>query len=399
MAGPLSGLKVLDFTTLLPGPYATMCLADMGAEVLRIVSPTRPDLVDFLPPKIPGTEVGAVSAWLGRGKRSMALDLKDPRGVAVVHRLLATYDVVVEQFRPGVMAKLGLDYESLKKVNPAVIYCAITGYGQTGPLRDRAGHDINYLSQAGVMAYSGRKDTGPVLTGMQIADVASGSNHAVMGVLAAVIHRMRTGQGQMVDISMTDGVMAFNGMVGAAFLVDGKEPGREGNWLNGGSLYDFYETKDGGYVSVGSLEPQFFSAFCRTLGREDLIAETVRPRDLERVKEEIRAIFRSRTRDEWIALFKEADCCVEPVLSLSEALEGENAKAREMVVSVPLPGGGTVRQLGLPIRFSATPPTYPFAAVPTGAHTREVLLEIGYTPEEIDDLAAGGLFGKTEKCT
>lgn len=392
MAGPLNGLKVLDFTTLLPGPYATMCLADMGAEVLRVVSPSRPDLVDFLPPKIPGLGIGAVAAYLGRGKKNLAINLKDPRALKIIHQLLADYDIVLEQFRPGVMAKLGLDYESLKKVNPAVIYCSLTGYGQTGPMRDRAGHDINYLSMAGVMAYSGRKFTGPVLTGMQIADVASGSNHAVMGILAAIIHRLRTGEGQFIDVSMTDGVMAFNAMVGAAFLVEGREPGREDNWLNGGSLYDFYETKDGGYLSIGSLEPQFFNTLCKTLGRDDLIPETVRPRDLEKVKGEIRAIIRSKTRDEWTEIFREVDCCVEPVLSLGEALNGENARAREMVVEVPLPDGGKVKQLGFPIRFSATEPEYRAVGVPTGTHTREVLLQLGYTEDQIEELATTGLF-------
>lgn len=392
MAGPLAGLKVLDFTTLLPGPYATMFLADLGADVLRVVAPSRPDLVDLLPPKIPGTDMGAVSAYLGRGKRNIALNLKDPRGIKIIHQLIMDYDIIVEQFRPGVMAKLGLDYESLKQVNPAIIYCSISGYGQTGPLKDRAGHDINYLALSGLMFYSGRKDTGPVLTGMQIADIASGSYNAILGILASVIHRMKTGKGQYIDISMTDGVVAFNAMVGAAFLVDGKEPGREGNWLNGGSLYDFYETKDGGYISVGSLEPQFFAAFCRTIGRPDLIEGSVAPKNLDKVKSEIREIFRSKTRDEWVAIFKNVDCCVEPVLSLTEALNSENVRAREMIIDVPLPSGGSVRQLANPIRFSETTQEYKGIAVPPGFHNRQVLLELGYTDEEIDEFERTGLF-------
>ncbi|MCX7817331.1 MAG: CoA transferase [Syntrophales bacterium] len=392
MAGPLTGLKILDFTTLLPGPYATMFLADLGADVLRVVAPSRPDLVELLPPKIPGTEMGAVSAYLGRGKRNLSLNLKDPRGIKIIHQLIMDYDIIVEQFRPGVMAKLGLDYESLKKVNPAIIYCSISGYGQTGPLKERAGHDINYLALSGLMSYSGRKETGPVLTGMQIADIASGSYNAILGILASVIYRMKTGKGQYIDISMTDGVVAFNAMAGAAFLVDGKEPGREGNWLNGGSLYDFYETKDGEYISVGSLEPQFFAAFCRAIGRPDLIQETVVPKNLDKVKNEIRDIFRSKTRDEWVAIFKNEDCCVEPVLSLTEAFNSENVKAREMVVDVPLPNGGSVRQLANPIRFSETKQEYKSIAVPSGFHNREVLKELGYTDEEIDEFQKTGLF-------
>ncbi|MDI9570376.1 MAG: CaiB/BaiF CoA-transferase family protein [Pseudomonadota bacterium] len=437
MSGALRSLKVLDFTTLLPGPFATMCLADMGADVLRVTSGSRPDLVEFLPPRIPATGVGAVSAYLGRGKRSLALNLKDPRGIEIVHRLLADYDIVIEQFRPGIMAKLGLDYPSLNKVNPRVIYCSISGYGQTGPLRDRAGHDMNYMALSGVMGYSGRKATGPTLMGIQIADLASGSNNAIIGILAAVVSRAETGEGQHIDISMTDGVMALNAMAGAAYLAGGEAPGREENWLNGGSLYDFYATKDGGYLSIGSLEPQFFRVLCEVIGRPDLIpgGVTPKPQDFERVREEIRAIVRARTRAEWEAIFKEVDACVEPVLSLAEALEGELARGREMVVDVPLraadggsgaagpkgmsaaattgerhgdrttemgeggAGGGrgaapaaAVRQLANPVKFSRTPVSYPFAGVKTGAHNREVLLSLGYTEERIAEFAATGLF-------
>ncbi|MGV8081512.1 MAG: CaiB/BaiF CoA transferase family protein [Syntrophales bacterium] len=392
MAGPLQGLKVLDFTTLLPGPYATMLLADMGAEVLRIVSPSRPDLVDFFPPFIPGTKLSAASAYLGRNKRSMALNLKIPKAIEVVHRLLADYDVVVEQFRPGVMAKLGLDYDSLGKVNPRIVYCSITGYGQTGPLRDRAGHDINYIARSGVSSYTGRKSAGPSLVSMQIADVASGSNHAVIGILAAVFGRQQTGEGQFVDISMTDGMIAFNAMFGAAFLVDGREQAFEGNLLNGGSLYDYYETKDGRWLSCGPLEPQFFTNFCNVLGRPDLIAGTVSPKNLAEVKEEVRAVFRTKTLVEWKALFDATDACTEPVLTLAEAFSDPLAVEREMVVDVPLPAGGTVRQLGCPIKFSAMRPEFRHAGATAGVDTQAVLRETGYTDAEIGEMETAGVF-------
>ena len=271
MAGPLKKMKILDFTALLPGPYATMTLADLGADVLRIVSGSRPDLASFLPPFLPGTNLSCAIAYLGRGKRCMTLNLKDPRAGGIVRKLIGEYDIVIEQFRPGVMAKLGLDYESLKTVNPSLIYCSLTGYGQTGPMRNRAGHDINYRARAGVAACSGHKETGPCLCGVQIADVASGSNHAVIGILAAVVHRHRTGEGQYVDVSMTDGAVAFNALFASAYLVDGSENCCGEGVLNGGSLYDFYETRDGKYLSFGGLEPQFFSAFCEAIGRPDLI--------------------------------------------------------------------------------------------------------------------------------
>ena len=392
MAGPLKGLKILDFTTLLPGPYATMTLADLGAEVLRIVSGSRPDLADFMPPCIAGTNLSCATATLGRGKRSLALNLKDPRAVKIVLKLIESHDILIEQFRPGVMAKFGLDYETLKEVNPSLIYCSLTGYGQTGPLKNRAGHDINYLARSGISSYSGRKASGPSLMGIQIADIASGSNNVVIGTLAAVVHRQQTGEGQHVDVSMTDGVIAFNAIAGAAFLVDGTEACREEGVLNGGSLYDFYETKDGQYLSFGGLEPQFFAAFCETIGRPDLIPGGVAPSDLNRIKEEVRSILRTKTREEWMVLFGKVDACVEPVLALGEALRAPHVEARGLVVEVDLSGGGKVKQLGHPIRYSATPPEYRSVGVPAGTHTREILRDLGYAENEIDGFAKTGLF-------
>lgn len=392
MPGPLQGLKILDFTTLLPGPYATMMLADMGADVLRIVSGSRPDALAYFPPFIPGTDLSAAYAYLGRGKRCVTLNLKDSRAIRIVHQLIENYDILIEQFRPGVMEKFGLDYHSLKTVNPSVIYCSITGYGQTGPLRNRAGHDINYLARSGVMSYSGRKKTGPALTGMQIADIASGSYNAVVGILSAIISRKETGKGQQIDISMADGMLAFNAMAAAAFLVDGEKPAPEGTILNGGSLYDFYETKDRSYISVGSIEPQFFAAFCRTIDCPELIPAGIAPPDITQAKKKVRQAIKSRTRDEWMDLFSQVDACVEPVLSLSEALKDDHATDRGIVVEVDLPGGGSVRQPAAPIKFSGTPQEYGEAGVPAGMHNREVLLDLGYRNEEIEEFEKSGLF-------
>ncbi len=392
MSGPLQGLKILDFTTLLPGPYATMMLSDLGAEVLRIVSGSRPDLTTLMPPIIEGTTLSATSAYLGRGKRSMTLNLKDPRGVRIVQELIKTYDILIEQFRPGVMNKFGLDYSKLKELNPSLIYCSLTGYGQTGPLTGRAGHDINYLARSGLMSYSGLKETGPVLTGMQIADVASGSYNSIIGLLAAIIYRQTTGKGQWIDISMTDGMIAFNAMVGAAFLSDGQEPGRQGHLLNGGSLYDFYETKDGQYISFGGLEPQFFAAFCQAIGRPDLISGSVLPANVHQVKQEVRQIIKTKTREEWTVCFQQWDACVEPVLTLAEALNDPLVSERAMVVEMPLPGGGTVKQLANPIKFSETPPQVDQVGLPTGTHTKEVLRELGYNEQEINLFEETGLF-------
>jgi crotonobetainyl-CoA:carnitine CoA-transferase CaiB-like acyl-CoA transferase len=259
-------------------------------------------------------------------------------------------------------------------------------------MRDRAGHDINYIARSGVMSYSGKKESGPSLVGIQIADVASGANNAIIGILAAVINRLDTGRGQHIDISMTDGMIAFNATVGAGLLLDGREPVREEEYFNGGTLYDFYETKDGKYVSFGGLEPHFFTNFCNTISRPDLISGGILPREISRIKKEIREIFLMKTRDEWVEIFSRTDACVEPVLTLAEAFCDTLTLERKMVVDIALPGGGSVKQIGTPIKFSETPAEYKHAGFAGAAHTREVLIDLGYTNQEIDEFEKTGLF-------
>lgn len=390
--GSLDDLKILDFSTLLPGPYATLMLADMGAEVLKISSASRPDIVLDYPPFIGDTGESASQAWLGRNKKTMFLNLKTGEGKAVVKELVKEYDIVLEQFRPGVMEKLGLGYEDLKAVNPKLIYCSLTGYGQTGPLRDAAGHDINYMSRSGIISQAGRRESGPSLMNFQIADIAVGSMNSVIGILAAVNYRKNTGKGQYIDVAMMDGCVPFNSLDGAGFLVSGKEPKREGERLNGGCIYDFYETKDGEYLSVGSLEPQFWSRFCTAIGREDLIEGTVYPPNIDEVKAEIRGILKTKTRDEWVEVFSHYDACVQPVLNLKEALlEDEQVKEREMVVDVKLPlhEDVSVKQLATAVKLSECPCEYKFAGYPTGYHTKEVIEQLGM---DYAELKAKGVF-------
>lgn len=390
--GSLDDLKILDFSTLLPGPYATLMLADMGAEVLKISSASRPDIVLDYPPFIGDTGVSASQAWLGRNKKTMFLNLKTGEGKAVVKELVKEYDIVLEQFHPGVMEKLGLGYEDLKAVNPKLIYCSLTGYGQTGPLRDAAGHDINYMSRSGIISQAGRRESGPSLMNFQIADIAVGSMNSVIGILAAVNYRKNTGKGQYIDVAMMDGCVPFNSLDGAGFLVSGKEPKREGERLNGGCIYDFYETKDGEYLSVGSLEPQFWSRFCTAIGREDLIEGTVYPPNIDEVKAEIRGILKTKTRDEWVEVFSHYDACVQPVLNLKEALlEDEQVKEREMVVDVKLPlhEDVSVKQLATAVKLSECPCEYKFAGYPAGYHTQEVIEQLGM---DYAELKAKGVF-------
>ncbi|WP_278349925.1 MULTISPECIES: CaiB/BaiF CoA transferase family protein [Marinobacter] len=346
MAAPLANLKILDFSTLLPGPYATMMLADMGAEVLRIEAPDRVDLAKVMPPF--DGKFSTTFSYLGRGKRTLQLNLKQPESVERVKQLVQDYDIVVEQFRPGVMDRLGIGYEVLKAINPKLIYCAITGYGQTGPYKDRAGHDINYLAISGVASHCGRADSGPPPMGIQIADVAGGSHHAVMGILAAVIKRQETGEGAFIDISMTDAAFALNAMAGAAALAGGQPQKPESGMLNGGTFYDYYQTRDGRWLSVGSLEPQFSSRLCDTLELGELksYALSQKPEHQQELKAAIKQKIAERSLAEWREVFADVDACVEPVLTIEEAAEHPQLKARGMVVERDRGDGNLQKQIG-----------------------------------------------------
>jgi len=377
MARPLSSLKILDFTTLLPGPFATMMLADMGADVLRIEAPHLPDTVRSMQPR----DSQGLSAWHGlinRNKRSAAFDLKKPESIEIIKKLILTYDIVVEQFRPGVMARLGLDYETLKAINPRLIYCSITGYGQTGPLRDRAGHDINYLALAGVLSHTGRRDSGPAGLGVQIADIGGGSFGAITGILAAVIQRQVEGIGQQVDISMFDLAVGWNSLAMSEYFVGARVRGFEDMSLNGGSYYDVYQTVDGRYLSVGSLEPKFWQQVCVAIARPDLyeLGRNWQPEAQQQVRAVLHAAFAQRSLAEWVAIFAGLDACVEPVLNADEVVNHPHTQARDLVVDVPMLNGDTQRQIALPIKFSASEANYRWSGTPVGHHTYEVLHEL-----------------------
>ncbi|MCJ7958612.1 MAG: CoA transferase [Pseudomonas sp.] len=393
MSGPLASLKVLDFSTLLPGPFASLMLADMGAEVLRIESPTRVDLLRVLPPHDHGTS--ASHAYLNRNKRSLALDLKQAEALEIVRELVKDYDIVLEQFRPGVMERLGLGYAALKAINPRLIYVSITGYGQTGPYKDRAGHDINYLALAGIASHTGRQDSGPLPLGVQLADVAGGSLHAVVGLLAAVIARQHSGVGQHLDVSMTDCSFSLNAMAGAGYLACGVEPEWETQVLNGGSFYDYYRTRDGRWMSVGSLEPAFMQQLCAALGRPELAAQGLSPKPEQQkaLKLALQVEFEKRSFEQLCELFAGVDACVEPVLSLSEAVEHPQLKARTLISQVPRGDGSTQAQIACPLKFSEGLPEPRHIGAAVGAHTDEVLEELGLSAQRIAELRLAKVIG------
>lgn len=394
--GLLNGMRVLDFSTLLPGPYATLMLADMGADVLRVESPTRVDLVKEMDPKIDGDS--ATHHYLHRSKRSIALNLKKPETIELIKKLVMKYDVVIEQFRPGVMERLGLGYDDLRTMNPNIIYCSLTGFGQTGPFRDRPGHDNNFLALSGLLDYSRRKGERPTPAGIQIADLAGGSLQSVIAILAAYIHRQQTGEGEYIDVSMTDASFALNAMFGSGALVDDRALKPESLLLNGGTFYDYYETKDGRYFSVGSLEPQFKKQLCDAIERPDLVAVAM---DLsksseQQFKQALTACFKERTFGEWLTVFDEIHCCVEPVLTFREASAHPQLQARNMIVDIPTASGKRLKQIAFPVKFKHQPVQYKKTGCKIDANRVEVLQEIGVTEEQLGQLEVAGILKESK---
>jgi crotonobetainyl-CoA:carnitine CoA-transferase CaiB-like acyl-CoA transferase len=391
---PLDGVRVLDLSRLLPGGFCSLLLADFGADVLKVEDTGLGDYIRWATPYYEGVEDSAKSALflaLNRGKRSLRLNLKSAGGREVLLRAVRESDVVLESFRPGVLDRLGVGYEAMREVNPAIVYCAITGYGQDGPNRDRSGHDMNYLGLVGLLGLTGDAGGPPVQAAGQIADLGGGALMAAFGILAALRERDRSGEGQLVDVSMADGALAWLALVAARGLAEDVAP-RRGELELAGALvcYRPYECADG-WVTLGALEPKFWQAWCRGVGREDLIEQQFsRPgSDTHRAVE---AIFAARTREQWRAFASEHDCCLEPVLELDEALDSELVRAREMIVELDQPGAQRpVRLLGVPVKLSRTPGDPNRAPGPgLGEHTREVLAALGYDEQQVAALLESG---------
>ena len=392
---PLSDVKVLDLSRLLPGGFCSQLLADFGAEVVKVEDTGMGDYVRWAPPyygedsQQPLGTRSALYLSLNRNKRSIRLDLKSEGGWEALLRLVREYDVVLESFRPGVLERLGVGYERMREENPALVYCAITGYGQSGPYTQRAGHDMNYLGLVGLLGLTGEKDGRPIQSAGQIADLGGGALMAAFGVMAALHEARRSGEGQLVDVSMADGALSWLAMVAGAYLCDGEVPHRGDGQLNGRFVcYLPYEAADG-WVTMGALEPQFWARFCAGVGREELVAKQFETIGSE-TWSELAEIFRSKTRAEWKAFNDEHDAMLEPVLDLDEALESELVRERQMVVEWEQPEIGPVRQLGVPVKLSRTPGDVHAPAPALGEHTAEVLSEAGLSEEEIAALLESG---------
>ena len=373
---PLRDLRLLDLSRQLPGPFCSTMLADLGMDTLVIANPTDP--------------FGTGIPFMARNKRSMTLNLKAAEGRELFLRLADDADVLLEGFRPGVMQRLGLDYATLSARNPRLIYCAISGYGQDGPYRDRVGHDVNYLGFAGVLQFIGHGDGPPVIPGVQIADIGAGALMAVIGILSAVIARQQTGRGQFVDIAMLDGAALWN--VYPLLLHQlGQGPQRGRTQLTGHhACYAVYETRDGRYVTVGAYEPHFWATLCHSLGHPEFIdRQWAEGPEREGMLETFRAAFRTRTQAEWLAELGEKDICFGPVNDIEQMLADPQLRHRGMIVEQP----GGPPTLGNPVKLSDTPAALRTPPPLFGQHTEEVLGQLGLDGAAIERLRADGVIG------
>lgn len=385
---PLAGIRVLDLSRLLPGPMASLHLADLGADVIKIEDTGAGDYMRAMGG---GGEEGRASYFyraINRNKRSLALDLKRAEGREAFLKLAGRSHVIIEGFRPGVVDRLGVGYEAVRAVSPGIVYCAISGYGQDGPYVRRAGHDINYIGYAGVLDQVGTAGGPPAIPGLQIGDLLGGALTAVMGILAALLDARASGQGRYVDVSMADAVLAHAVFPLQAYLSAGRATPRGLDMLTGGlPCYNVYRTADGRFMAVGALEPRFWEVLCDTIGRPHLKARhDVAGAEAEAVRAEVAAVFAAEPQAHWVKMFADVDCCVTPVLTIGEALRDPQFLARGMAVEAD-----DMVQLALPLKLDDCPFSVERAAPSAGEHSEEILRELGYDAGAIAALRAGGV--------
>ncbi len=387
---PLRGIKVLDLSRLLPGGFCSMMLGDFGADVIKIEEPGRGDYVRWTPPFMNGQSAYFLS--INRNKKSVVLDLKKTKGTDVFLRLARGADVVLESFRPGVVDRLGISYQSVAKVNPRIIYCSISAFGQSGPFRDREGHDLNCLALSGLLSITGTKTSPLIIPGIQLSDYAA-SMMATTAILLGLIERQVSGQGQYCDISMLDAITSWMGMPMIKYLADGALPGPQGSIFNGAlACYNVYQTKDDRHVVLGAMEEKFWESFCNLIERKDLIPLQWEGQAIqERMKEELSLLFRKKARAEWLELLDDKGICFSPVLNIEESLNFPHLQERGMFQHIEGEEGKAIPQVGFPIRLSNTPAAHLIPPPKMGQHSRSVLQNAGFSIEEIQLLEEEGI--------
>ena len=386
---PLSHVRVLDLSRLLPGPMATLHLADLGADVIRI----EPMIDEESAP--PERRQRLLYLMLNRNKRALRIDLTQPAGSDVFLRMSKAADVVVEGFRPGVVDRLGIGYQQVREINPRVVYCSISGYGQTGPDRLRAGHDINYLACAGVGDQIGTPGSPPAIPNLQAGDLLGGSLTSVMGILAGLLDAQARGAGRYIDVAMTDSLLAHSVLALSALTADGGTAPRGEDMLSGGlPCYNYYRTSDGRYLAVGALEAKFWERLCDAVGRPDLKPKhLVHGETARRVRDELQSIFGGQSSEHWMRVFRDVDCCVSLVLKLEEAMAGGQARARQMVVETECEGIGKMVEFAPPLKMSDFDFEFDSPGLRSATVPEEILGAAGYSAEEIRGFRAARIVG------
>ena len=383
MALPLAGIKILDLSRMAPGPFCTMLLADLGAEVIKIEQPG----FGIVPVDV-DEETWAAYYALDRNKRSIILNLKTNEARQVFDKLVGTSDAVLEGFSPGVVKRLKVDYQTVKKINPEIVYCSLSGYGQDGPYRDLPGHDINYIAVAGALSAMGIREGRSAVPLNLLGDYAGGGLQAAFGIAVALLARERTGKGQFIDVAMVDGVISLLAWEASVLFAGGGVPKWGHTPLTGAMpCYHVYETKDGGHVAIGCTEVKSWENLCRALEREDLIPyQFATGSEKEKVASQLGQIFSTKTRDEWFQLLGPKDISIAPVLNFDEVFSDPHVLHRRMVIEVDHPKLGKVKQVGIGVKFSETPGEIRNTAPLPGQHTEEVLRDLGYSQDDIDRL-------------
>ena len=393
-AGPLDGVKVLDLTQIMAGPMCTLLLADMGADVIKVERPGGGDDTRRMGSRVAGGFAAGFLA-LNRNKRSIALDLRAAAGKAVFRRMAATADIVAENFRPGVMERLGLGYEALSAINPRLIYASISGFGGTGPYRNRGGFDLVAQGMSGLMSVTGFPGGPPAKVGVPITDIGAGS-FAAFGILAAYIHAQRTGQGQQVDASLLEAGIAYTVWESSEYFASGEIPGPLGSAHRVNAPYQALRTRDG-YINIGAASQPTWEQFCRAIGREELIedARYKEPNDRKaretELAELLEGILTEHTTGYWLERLESAGVVAGPIYDMSQVYADEQTLAREMLATLDDAELGTLRNIGVPVKLSATPGSIRRRGPALGEHTRDILLEHGYTDGEVDGLVAAGI--------